>query len=196
MIPAAEPPDLFSRLWNFPAPAAPRPGYALAVGPGGFAGWTLTALAPGLAAGGRVLWVDASNRFDLHGLARAAQARGADVRAVLSRVDLARPFTAFQLEKLAASVLPSLPHRRPVVLSDPLPLFYDPDLPLDDAQRLFASFLARIGELERPALVLALQRRPPPERAGFSRRLLAGAKASAVMALDGAWKLSPAALLD
>jgi hypothetical protein len=160
------------------------------VGPQGFAAWTLTSLTPGLAEGGRVLWVDGSNRFDLHGLARAARARGVDPRAVLSRVDLARPFTAFQLEKLVASVLPSMPDRRPVVLSDPLALFYDPDLPLDDAERLFSSFLGRIAKLERPALVLGLRREAPKERRGFSHRLFFNAAASAVMSLEGRWRLS------
>lgn len=175
-----EPGIIFNRLWHFPVPAREsRPGYDLAVGPDGFPSWALAALVPGLIGGGRVMWVDASNRFDLYGLARAARARGADPNQVLRRIELARPFTAFQLEKMVSKLL-TLPHRRPVVLSDPLALFYDDELPLADARRLFAFFLDRITRLDRPALVLALQRRPPPERAGFSRQLLARAAASAV----------------
>jgi hypothetical protein len=185
-----EPGLIFNRLWNFPVPLRePRPGYALAVGPGGFPSWALAALVPGLIGGGRVMWVDASNRFDLYGAAREARALGADPGEVLHRIELARPFTAFQLEKMASKLL-SLPHKRPVVLSDPLALFYDDELPLEDARRLFTSFLDHIARLDRPALVLALRRQPPPERADFSRRLLARANASTVLSSDGGGRLS------
>jgi hypothetical protein len=168
-----------------PSPAGT--GFSLAVGPRHFPAWALVSLCPFLAAGGRVSWVDAANSFDLFGLSRAAQARGADPRAVLDRVELIRPFTAFQLEKIAAR-----PPRggTPLVLSDPMSLFYDEDLPQDDALRLFDRFLGHVSGFRTPAVVLAVRRTPAPARASFASRLRSRAGAVAVLSHgEGAWRL-------
>jgi hypothetical protein len=172
--------------------SAEVPGFFLAIGPGHFPAWGLVSLCPALASGGRVFWVDAGNRFDLYGLSRAARAGGSDPRTVLDHVELARPFTAFQLEKIIASRLTDFsPRPLPMVLSDPMALFYDTDLPQEDAVRLFDIVLGHLRALRVPTLVMAVLRSPMPGRESFSRALRKQAKAVAVLShTEGVWRLS------
>jgi chromosome condensin MukBEF ATPase and DNA-binding subunit MukB len=56
----------------------------------------------------KIYWVDAANRFDAHALAKTAQALSDESRAVLSQIQLARTFNAFQLVALVSGKLPRL----------------------------------------------------------------------------------------
>jgi hypothetical protein len=79
-------------------------------GPRGISRWALEALCPLLETPRTLYWVDAANRFDAHALAKRAQGLGLNPRTVLSHIQLARTFNAFQLVALvsgkAAAVSP------------------------------------------------------------------------------------------
>jgi len=177
-------PFVLTHLWKPPVPFGTKPGFYLAIGPQDLPSWALQTLAPALHQGSRVFWVDACNQFNLYGLTRAAQALGLDVRRVLSAVQLARPFTAFQLERLVASELIHVPAHQPVILSDPLSLFYDSDLHQDDAYKLFGSFLGNLKKMSTMVLLLAVERQPPENRKIFSQSLLRQAMAIARLSVD------------
>jgi hypothetical protein len=120
----------------------------------------------------RVYWVDAVNRFDAHGLAKAARALGMDPRGVLGRVEVARPFNAFQLAAIVTGKLPRLP-RSPVILAEPLALFYDDEFPLEDARRVFERFRLGLADVPGPVVALLVDREAPTGRREFASRLTA-----------------------
>lgn len=158
-------------------------GLYAASGPRYIGGWVLGALAPALARGLEVCWVDAGNSFAAHHLAREAKRLGADPRAVLSRVKLARPFTAFQLEAMVRDKLHALAGM-PVVVAEPLALFTRPDAPPPaDARRCFARVLAALGALPS-VLVLEVEREAPGWR-DYWRRLAGGCRATARLEAEG-----------
>ncbi len=179
-------------------------GLYVAVGPPVLPAWVLAALCPALAQGLEVLWIDAGNAFAAISLALAARDMGADPKLVLSRVKLARPFTAFQLEAMVCGKLPaavaagagadqglrsaSAPAARPplVVLSDPLALFSDSELspPPREARPVFNRVLAGLTRLQTSLLALAIPRRMPAGCADLPGRLERAAKA--VTRLDAA----------
>ncbi len=154
-------------------------GLYAACGPRYIGGWALGALAPALSRGLEVCWVDAGNSFAAHHLARTAKRLGADPKAALSRVLLARPFTAFQLEAMVREKLPDLAARMPVVVAEPLALFRDPDLsPREkEARRCFGRALEALAALPT-VLVLEVERDEPLWRE-YWRRLEGAARASA-----------------
>ncbi|MBL0057928.1 MAG: hypothetical protein IPP35_02150 [Elusimicrobia bacterium] len=152
-------------------PAGRSRGFHVVWGPHGVSQWVLEALCPLLEGAAKVYWVDAANRFDAHGFAKAAQVLGLDPRATLSRVHLARTFNAFQLAALVAGKLPRLPVA-PVVLADPLAPFYDADLALEDARRAFDRLRFGLADVPGPVLVLLVDRPAPPDRGFFSALLL------------------------
>lgn len=147
-----------------------NPGIHILRGPRFLPAWALRELCPHLIRGARVAWIDAGNRFDAYGLAKAALALGAVPQRVLSRVQLARPFNAFQLVTMLAWKVRAL--GLPVVLSDALGLFYDDELPLEEARRAFQSFLACLPETGGPLLCLLPEHRVTPERNFFTAEFL------------------------
>lgn len=132
--------------------------------------WFLSALCPALERGLSVRWIDAGNRFDAYGLGRTARDSGADPRRVLGRVQLARPFNAFQLE---AMLLRGLSEGSPVVVSDPLALLYDEELPEEEARRLAPRLARALKSLPAPCVMLAVTRQAPPEREALGEAVLA-----------------------
>lgn len=140
-------------------------------GPGGISRWTLEALCPLLEGPTKIYWVDAANRFDAHALAKTAQRCQMDPRGVLSKIQLARTFNAFQLAALVTGKLPRLAPG-PVVLADPLAPFLDEELALEDAQRAFQRFCLGLADVPGPVLALVVDRPSPPGRNYFSRRFL------------------------
>lgn len=133
--------------------------------------WFLSALCPALERGLTVRWIDAGNRFDAYGLGRTARDSGADPRRVLRGVRLARPFNAFQLE----AMLGRLPAdgEGPVVVSDPLALLYDEELPEEEARRLAPRLARALKALPANCVVLSVERQAPPERAVLGEAVLA-----------------------
>lgn len=131
----------------------------------------LEALCPLLTEGTRIYWVDAANRFDARALAVAAQSLGMNPRTVLSRIQLARTFNAFQLAALMTGKLRRLPPA-PVVLADPLRSFYDEDLSLEDAWRAFDRVRLGLADVPGPVLALVVDRSVSDDRADFAPRFL------------------------
>jgi hypothetical protein len=140
-------------------------------GPRGISRWALEALCPLLETPRTLYWVDAANRFDAHALAKRAQGLGLNPRTVLSHIQLARTFNAFQLVALLTGKLPRLPPG-PVILADPLAPFYDEDLPLEDARHAFNRLLLGLSDVPGPVLALVVDRSPSPSRGDFSSRFL------------------------
>ncbi|MEK7390236.1 MAG: hypothetical protein AAB036_11120 [Elusimicrobiota bacterium] len=157
------------------------PGRYVATGPRGMSAWFLRALLPALQRGGRVLWLDAGNAFDVHGLARAARAAGCDPKAVLSRVAIARPFNAFQLETMISKTAPSCWRGEPVVVADPMRLFYGEDVPVERARRVLRAVVDGMDALPCVWLILSVDRDAPAGRAGWLSELSRGSRGCAAL---------------
>jgi hypothetical protein len=186
-----EPNYILTSLWRPPVPISPNPsGYYLAVGPKELLSWALCTLCPALNQGGQVYWVDAGNRFDAYGLGEAAKALNLSPQAIMSRVWLSRPFSAFQLEALVTRKLSKMSPHIPVILSDPLGQFYDEEIKDQDANKVFQKFLSGLKQLPMTVLALAVKRQPPKNRAHFSLSLAQSAQATAHLNVDhGDWSL-------
>lgn len=167
--------EIISRIVTLPPPAAP--GFHVVVGPREMQSLVLFSLARRLNAGLRVYWIDAGNWFDAYGLGNAARARQLDDRKVLSRVQLARPFTAIQLTSMLAKQIPLIQPGCPVIVSDPMALFYDHEMPEDEVDRIFRNFLDVVKGLNCPVLALAVERKVPEARKNLSKLLLKEVKA-------------------
>jgi hypothetical protein len=152
------------------------PGTYVASGPGDLTGRVLTALCPALLRGARVLWLDAGNSFNAYGAGYATRCLGADARAALANVALARPFNLYQLETMVKVKVPEKWRGEPVVIADPMPLFYDEDVPAAAARRVLQRTLEGMASLPAPWIVLTKDREAPEGRLGweeeFSRRAL------------------------
>ena len=165
------------------------PGVYVALGPVNLPSWFLCALCPVLAMGRQVFWLDAGNRFDVHGASYAARSLGFDPRPLLARVRLARPFNLFQLETMVRRRLPDLWRGEPVVLADPFPMFYDEDVPLAEARRVARSVLEGMRLLPAPWLVLAVDRPAPKGREGWLGEMIRLAASVATLEpTDKGWR--------
>ena len=143
------------------------PGRYVATGQRMLPTWFLSALAPALKQGGRLLWLDAGNTFDAYGVSYFARSAGWNPKEILARVDLARPFNLFQLETMIRQKVPRRWRGEPIVISDPMPLFYDEDVPVLEARRVLRSVLDGMDALPAVWLILSVDRKPPPSRAGW-----------------------------
>ncbi len=168
---------------GLPARVQKTAGLHLFIGSRLLPAWTLAALCPLLTGDNGVFWIEGRHGFDAHALGKMARARGLDPKGVLSRVQLARPFSAFQIEALVTKKLPALAPSRPVILSDPLSLFYDEELPEKDARRTFAGFLDGLKALAVPVLGLVVERESP--RRKFLDELLGISRGTARLTEDG-----------
>lgn len=150
-----------------PGPPYP-PRLGLVEGPPGVDRAVLAAVTRALVGGGRVVWVDGGNHFDPYLAARVARTLGVNDRPVLERLFISRAFTAHQMAALVGERLAPGARAREasaVVVSDPLPLFGDPDIPRPEARRLFeATVRALVGlAAERPVVVVCPDPRPGAE---------------------------------
>lgn len=144
-------------------------------GPRGISRWALEALCPLLETPRTLYWVDAANGFDAHALSKKAQELGLNPRTVLSHIQLARTFNAFQLVALLSGKLPRL-SPGPVIIADPLAPFYDEDLPLEDARHAFTRLLLGLADVPGPVLALVVDRSAPSSRSDFAPRFLKSAQ--------------------
>ncbi len=163
-------PSIVRRIVAPPPPALI--GLHLLVGPSTIQSLVLFSLARDLHAGRQVFWIDAGNWFDAYGLAKVSRAAQLDERRVLANVHVARPFTAIQLNRMLAKQLPRVPSSCPVIVSDPMALFYDHEMPERDVSRIFREFIRVIRRLAVPVLGLAVTRTVPEARRELSKRLL------------------------
>lgn len=147
------------------------PGRYVVSGPRDLTGRFLTALCPALLTGTRVLWLDAGNSFNAYGLAYATRFLGANSRAALANVDLARPFNLYQLETMVKVKVPERWRGEPIVIADPMPLFYDEDVPASAARRVLTRVLEGMTSLPAVWLVLLRDREAPAGREGWEEQL-------------------------
>ena len=164
--------------------APPEPGLYLAEGARGLDSWLLAALLPALARGLSPFWVDAGNSFDAYGAGYAARALGLPPKETIARVRLARAFNLFQLETMVCESLPALWRGEPIVLSDPLALFHEEDVPREKARGVFERTLAGMERLGAAWLVLSTDRGDFPGRRGLLEAL--GRRAAGRARLEGA----------
>jgi hypothetical protein len=147
------------------------PGHYVVSGPRDLPGRFLTTLCPALLSGTRVLWLDAGNSFNAYGLGYASRFFGANASAALARVDLARPFNLYQLETMVKVKVPERWRGEPIVIADPMPLFYDDDVPVAAARRVLTRVLEGMMSLPAVWLVLTVDREPPAGREGWEEQL-------------------------
>lgn len=143
------------------------PGRFVVSGPGDLTGRFLTALCPALLRGASVLWLDAGNSFNAYGAGYATRSLGVDARAALSRVSLARPFNLYQLETMVKVKVPERWRGEAIIVADPMPLFYDADVPAAAARRVLTRVLEGIASLRAPWVALLPDRRAPAGREGW-----------------------------
>ncbi|MCB4757540.1 MAG: hypothetical protein LHV69_11020 [Elusimicrobia bacterium] len=147
---------------------------------------------------GRLFWIDSGNLFDPYYVSQQAAKRGLDPHRVLRSIQIARPFTAFQFQRMLSEVpagrslsvesgSSSVPGQKPVhriglaplvVISDLMALFYDEEARYEDVQRAFKDFLVGLYPLRQRAVVLGLllHRAAPPRRGHFLPQVLKLAK--------------------
>lgn len=168
----------------------PRPGIYLATGPSLLPAWFLRALGPGLGRGAGIFWIDGASPFDAYGSSYAARARGLDPKALLERVLLARAFNLWQLETMVCRKVPGRWRGEPVVVADPLPLFYDEDVSFQDVRAAWGRVIAGMKALPAVWMVLAVERAEPKGREALLNEIRREASAVARLSeSEGRWLL-------
>lgn len=120
-----------------------------------------------------VRYICGDNRFDPYQIARLARSEEVDQYSALSSVKIARPFTGYQLLEMV-NRLDDTPSDELLIISGVCSQFYDDDIPLLDAARLFYRMLWRLIEHSRNGrqmLIVQGDIRPPARRAYFLRDL-------------------------
>jgi hypothetical protein len=127
-----------------------------------------------LLAGETVFWVEGANRFDLYTLTEAAKKWGVDPHPLLRRIKIARAFTVHQLDTLVTRSLPRALRERPdapAVISDPLALCWDDEVPYAEARRVVQRLAVAIRGLASGGFRLVVTCSDPPahdrDRAGL-----------------------------
>jgi hypothetical protein len=103
----------------------------------------------------RILFVCGDNRFDPHAVSRFAKSAGVSPEQALRSISIARAFTAYQMQELIGR-LPLAPPAELVVISGPCSTFFDEDLSLVDAARLFYRSLWQMVDLARNGMALLI----------------------------------------
>ena len=80
---------------------------------------------------------------------------------------------------MVCRTLPKVWRGEPVVVSDPMGLFYDEDVPAADAKRVFDGFLRGMKSLAAVWLVLSVDRQAPEDRAAWGPELARQAQGAA-----------------
>lgn len=161
------------------------PGRYFVTGPRALPAWFLAAVSPALKRGGRVLWLDAGNSFDAYGVSYFARSAGWNPREILSRVDLARPFNLFQLETMVCHKVPERWGGEPIVVSDPMSLFYDEDVPAKEAWGVLCRVIEGMRALPAVWIILATERKPPEGRTEWLEELARGTLGRAALRAEG-----------
>lgn len=156
-------------------PEPPPPGLFVTLGPEWLITWALEQITKTIVCPARVVWVDAANAFNAYIVAIAARTAAKDPTAVLRSYQVARPFTAFQLETMISEKTLRMAQASDVLLSvvaDPLRLFVDAegrDTQIQQCYRRFIRGLKKVAE-QRPVLVLS-----PSEHLRYREPLLRAA---------------------
>ena len=140
-------------------PQPPPPGIYITIGPGDLTEWALENITRSFPLPNRVIWMDAANAFNAYVVAITARAAGKDATLILKSFQVARPFTAFQLETMVSDK--SLPIVRRFgalfsVIADPLRLFRDAEGRDTQIHQCFDRFIAGLQRLAKESAVLVL----------------------------------------
>src|SRR2546428_5338052 len=109
---------------------------------------------------GTILWMEAANQFDLYAFAEAAKRWGDPPETLLKRLRIARAFTIYQLGALATDGLERALRQYPdavTVVSEPLALAWDAEVPLAEARRVLRTLAAGLQRVRQQG-----HRLPPP----------------------------------
>ncbi len=124
-------------------------------------------------AGAEAVFIDGGNTFDPYALAQFAQCEGAPSREVLSRIQVARAFTAHQLCALIEETLPELvaAHQPALLVVDEIVrLFYDDDVAWKEAQSRFEQALVALRKLTAAEELITLLTASVHDKRGSSVR--------------------------
>jgi hypothetical protein len=111
-----------------------------------------TALCVAAALDGEVVFVDGGNSIQPYAIARLCKARRIDARTALSRIRVARAFTAYQLATLVDERLDAEVRRtgaRTVVVSCLFDMFFDGDVPWGESFQLVRRCLQEVKAVAR-----------------------------------------------
>ncbi len=151
---------------GFPAGKAVRQALILGQRPD-----SLTVYLSALAAsrGFKVLVADAANSFDPYVVSRFARKECFPPRDLLQKIFVARAFTCHQLatlirERLEPNIPPGFPSL--VVFLGPCSMFFDEDVPGEEAALLFRKTMAKVQEMSRGGVFFLLSQ----SFAGCNRR--------------------------
>lgn len=134
----------------------------------------------------QVLYLCGDNRFDPYAVARLARSLDESQEETLSRILVARAFTAYQLDELIRRLNPEETFGV-VIISGVCTAFFDEDVTHSDAARLFYRSLRRLGDLSREGLALLLTQSEAPKRSKRAYFLTDLCRVSnVVMRLEGA----------
>lgn len=142
-----------------------------------------------LLAGETVFWVEGANRFDLYTLTEAAKKWGVDPHPLLRRIKIARAFTVHQLDTLVTRSLPRALRERPdapAVISDPLALCWDDEVPYAEARRIVQRLVVAVRGLASRGFRLVVTCSDPPAHNRDRARLLDLLRPAATRIIDTA----------
>jgi hypothetical protein len=104
----------------------------------------------------RVRLVCGDNRFDPYAITRVAKSKGIRPVEALSRIRIARAFTAYQLVELVERLEAQASASELVVVTGICSAFFDEDLSDNDAARLFYQSFWKLAELAKSHMTLLL----------------------------------------
>lgn len=116
-------------------------------------------LAARLALAGPLHVLDGGNQFNVYPVARALRRQTANLAAALSRIQMARAFTCYQVSAMLAQAPTG---STPILALDLLSTFYDENVTLAESQRLLAGGLIQLQRLSRSAPVVVSVSPPGP----------------------------------
>jgi hypothetical protein len=106
--------------------------------------------------GRQVRFICADNHFDPYAVTRFAKRLKKRPEDALRSILIARAFTAYQLVELVNRLDPARASQSITIISGPCSLFFDEDIPVVDAARLFYRMLWRVVELSEAGMTLML----------------------------------------
>jgi hypothetical protein len=109
-----------------------------------------------------VRFICADNRFDPYAVTRFAKQNKKRPQDALRSILIARAFTAHQLAELVNRLDPATSSQGVTIISGPCSLFFDEDLSIVDAARLFYRMLWRLVELSESGMSLLLAQSSMP----------------------------------
>jgi hypothetical protein len=84
-----------------------------------------------------VIVIDAGNRSDIYSCVNVARQYGLDIRDILRRVVVSRPFTIYQLTNLVINGLPEVVRKfdtKVIIIPDMLRMFIDSEIKIGEAR--------------------------------------------------------------